>query len=141
MRLLTRQVTPPSLSKKRGLGRPKKSGAAASDSQSAKSQTSDGNRKFPSRACKHSKRKKGILSDEVLERESSILKKAAKQRQEEVQTLLPFYRVQISILTTQPSSLIHTASCLPRLRPVFNLKVIAFESLLRVRTFILERRC
>ena len=86
MQLLTCQVAPPSLQKKGGPGRPKKCGAAASGSQPARSQTtgSDGNRRFPTRARKSSKRKQGIPSDKELGRESSILKKAAKERQEEV---------------------------------------------------------
>ena len=86
-----------SLPKKRDPGRPKSSAAQspalASGFQPAKSQTSDGNhRRFSTRDRKPSKRKQGILSDEELERESKILKKAARQRREEVYTMLPFYR-------------------------------------------------
>ena len=87
-------------------------------SQPAKSQTSNGNRRYPMRACNLSKRKQGILSNEELERESSILKKQINSGGTRFKLSFPFYRtykVQIShfnnltILTQSRTSSAHSA--------------------------------
>ena len=96
IQVLTLRTTPPqaSLQEEHGPGRPESSAGQSPDPSSGpqpdKSQTGDGNhRRFSTRARKPSKRKQGIMSDEKLQKESKILKNAARERREEAHTLLP----------------------------------------------------